>query len=67
MAGGQLFFDANADASLFIGIDQEGRHPSYSCGMEGHKNLAEWIFKQECDYFTWVIHTKYGIVRSGLD
>lgn len=42
--------DTNGSASL-IAPDNEGNCPSDLCGMEGHESLAQWISKQECNYF----------------
>jgi len=62
-----LLVGTSADASLFIGPDQEGHCPSDLCGMEGHESLAKWISKQECDYFIRAICTKYGGDRFDYD
>lgn len=35
---------------LLIGPDSEGACPSDLCGMNGHKSLAQWLSKHECDY-----------------
>lgn len=38
------------DGFLLIGPDIEGACPSDLCGMNGHKSLASWLSKHECDY-----------------